>query len=95
MRNYYDIIIAPVVTERSMDLQADNKYTFIVDRKANKTEIKNAVEKLFSVDVTNVRTLNVKGKPKRVGRYLGRTPARKKAIVSVRDGQSIKIFDNI
>jgi large subunit ribosomal protein L23 len=95
MRNYHDIIIAPILTERTMDLQAENKYTFLVDRKANKTEIKNAIEKIFSVDVTAVRTINVKPKPKRVGRYLGKTAAKKKAIVAVKNGQSIKLFDNL
>jgi large subunit ribosomal protein L23 len=95
MRDYHDIIIKPVLTERSMNLQADNKYTFIVDRQANKTEIKNAVEKIFSVDVTGVNTMNVKGKPKRLGKYLGKTAAKKKAIVAVKNGQSIKLFDNL
>ena len=95
MRNYHDIIIRPVLTERSMDLQADNKYTFIVDRKANKTEIKNAIEKIFSVDVEQVNTMIVKGKPKRMGRFEGKTPTRKKAIVALRNGQTIKLFDNM
>lgn len=95
MRNYYDIIIKPVVTEKSMDLLADNKYTFIVDRKANKTEIKNAIEKIFKVDVVKVYTMNVKGKPKRMGRFTGKTSNRKKAIVSLKPGQKIKIFDGM
>ncbi|HCF72015.1 MAG TPA: 50S ribosomal protein L23, partial [Syntrophomonas sp.] len=65
---------------KSMDLLADNKYTFIVDKKANKTEIKNAIEHIFEVKVDRVNTLNLKSKPKRLGRFEGRTPSRKKAI---------------
>lgn len=95
MRYYHDIIIKPVVTEKSMDLLADNKYTFIVDKKANKTEIKNAIEKIFKVDVLKVYTMNVKGKPKRMGRFEGKTSDRKKAIVLVKPGQKIKIFDGM
>ncbi|MDO4539891.1 MAG: 50S ribosomal protein L23 [Syntrophomonadaceae bacterium] len=95
MRYYHDIIIKPVVTEKSMDLLADNKYTFIVDKKANKTEIKNAIEKIFKVDVIKVYTMNVKGKPKRMGRFEGKTSDRKKAIVMIRPGQKIKIFDGM
>ena len=60
MKDYRDVIIKPVVTEKSMDLLADNKYTFVVDRRANKTQIKNAVENIFSVKVDNIRTINIK-----------------------------------
>ena len=59
MRDYRDIIIRPVVTEKSMDLLADNKYTFIVDKSANKTEVKNAIEHIFKVTVESVHTLNM------------------------------------
>ena len=62
MKDYRDIIIRPVITEKSMDLLADNKYTFIVDKKANKTEVKNAIENIFNVKVESVRTMNMKGK---------------------------------
>ena len=95
MRNYHDIIIRPVLSERSMDLQEENKYTFIVDRKANKTEIKNAIEKIFSVDVIYVNTMIVKGKPKRMGRFEGKTATKKKAIVALKAGQTIQLFDNV
>lgn len=95
MRDYRDIIIKPVVTEKSMNLLVDNKYTFIVDRKANKTEIKNAIENIFKVKVVNVNTMNVKGKPKRLGRFEGRTSNRKKAIVELKAGQKIKIFEGM
>ncbi|MGI6421541.1 MAG: 50S ribosomal protein L23 [Syntrophomonadaceae bacterium] len=95
MREYRDIIIRPVVTEKTMNLLADNKYTFIVDKKANKTEIKNAIESIFNVKVEKVYTMNVKGKPKRMGRSVGRTPNRKKAIVALKPGQKIPLFEGL
>jgi len=95
MRDYRDIIIKPVITEKSMNLLAENKYTFIVDKKANKTEIKNAVESIFKVEVDKVYTMNVKGKPKRLGRFLGKTSDKKKAIVALKAGQKIPIFGGI
>jgi len=95
MRDYRDVIIKPIITEKTMNLLADNKYTFIVDKKANKTEIKNAVENIFNVKVEKVSTMNVKGKPKRVGRFEGRTPSRKKAIVTLKPGQKIKLFEGL
>ncbi|MGI6468562.1 MAG: 50S ribosomal protein L23 [Syntrophomonadaceae bacterium] len=95
MRDYRDIIIKPIVTEKSMGLLADNKYTFIVDKKANKTEIKNAIENIFNVRVDKVYTMVVRGKPKRQGRSMGRTPDRKKAIVTLKPGQKIKLFEGM
>lgn len=95
MKDYRDIIIRPVVTEKSMDLLADNKYTFIVHPKANKTEIKNAIENIFSVRVETVNTMNVKGKPKRMGRFQGHTPKRKKAVVTLKPGQKIHLFEGM
>jgi len=95
MKDYRDIIIKPVITEKSMNLLADNKYTFVVDRRANKTEIKNAIENIFSVKVDNVRTISVKGKPKRMGRFEGRTPNRKKAIITLKPGQKIRLFEGM
>jgi large subunit ribosomal protein L23 len=95
MRDYRDIIIKPVVTEKSMNLLADNKYTFIVDKRSNKTEIKNAIEDIFKVRVEKVYTMNVKGKPKRMGKSVGRTSDRKKAIVSLKSGQKIKLFEGM
>ncbi len=95
MRDYRDIIIKPVVTEKSMNLLADNKYTFIVDKRSNKTEIKNAIEDIFKVRVEKVYTMNVKGKPKRMGKFVGRTSDRKKAIVSLKSGQKIKLFEGM
>ncbi|WP_059105438.1 50S ribosomal protein L23 [Shouchella shacheensis] len=78
-----DIIKRPVITERSTELMEDKKYTFEVDVRANKTEIKSAVEEIFEVKVSSVKTMNYKGKPKRFGRYTGFTPRRKKAIVEL------------
>lgn len=95
MRDYRDIIIKPVVTEKSMNLLADNKYTFVVDKKSNKTEIKNAIEDIFKVKVDKVSTMIIKGKPKRMGKYEGRTSDRKKAIVSLKAGQKIKLFEGM
>lgn len=95
MRDYRDIIIKPVVTEKSMNLLADNKYTFIVDKRSNKTEIKNAIEDIFKVKVDKVYTLIVKGKPKRMGKFEGRTSDRKKAIISLKPGQKIKLFEGM
>lgn len=95
MRDHRDIIIKPVVTEKSMNLLADNKYTFIVDNKANKTEIKNAIQNIFDVKVEKVYTVNIKGKPKRMGRFEGKKPNRKKAIVILKAGQKIRLFEGI
>ena len=95
MREYRDIIIRPVVTEKSMNMLADNKYTMIVDKKANKTEIKNAVESIFKVKVEKVHTMNLKGKPKRMGRFEGRTSSRKKAVVTIKPGHKIKLFEGM
>ena len=78
-----DIIIAPVVTEKSSDGIQEGKYTFKVNKKATKIDIKNAVEKLFEVKVLNVNTVMVKGKEKRVGRNVGKTSDWKKAIVTI------------
>jgi len=95
MKDYRDIIIRPVVTEKSMDLLAENKYTFFVHPKANKTEIKNAIENIFSVKVEAVNTMNIKGKRKRMGRFQGYTPKRKKAVVTLKPGQKIHLFEGM
>ena len=78
-----DIIIAPVITEKSNEAIAEGKYTFKVNKKSTKVDIANAVEKLFEVKVLNVNTVTVKGKTKRVGRYEGKTSDWKKAIVTI------------
>ncbi|WP_031517212.1 50S ribosomal protein L23 [Desulfofalx alkaliphila] len=95
MKNPRDIIKKPVISEKSTELLADNKYTFWVDNDANKVEIKQAVESLFKVKVEKVNTINVKGKRKRVRQFVGKTPDRKKAIVSLREGDKIEIFEGL
>ncbi|MDN5293888.1 MAG: large subunit ribosomal protein [Eubacteriales bacterium] len=95
MKDPRDIIIKPVITERSMELLSQNKYTFYVDPRANKVEIKRAIEELFNVKVEKVNTMNVKGKVKRMGRFVGRRPDRKKAIVTLREGDKIEIFEGM
>ena len=93
MAHITDVLRRPVLTEKSMKLmQEENKYTFFVDTKSNKTEIKQAVEAMFGVKVTSVNTMNVHPKKKRVGRYAGKTEAKKKAIISLAEGQSINLF---
>jgi large subunit ribosomal protein L23 len=89
------IIIRPVVSEKSYVLAAADKYTFRVHPDAHKTQIRQAIEKLFDVNVVDVRTLSVKSKPKRRGYTNGRTRAWKKAIVQVAPGQSIPIFQGL
>lgn len=92
MANYRDVIKAPIITEKSADLQQNNNViTFSVDPKANKTQIKQAVEKIFNVKVENVNTVNVKPRKKRVGRYAGKTNKVKKAIVKLAPGSSIEL----
>lgn len=90
-----DIIVKPVVTERSVDLMAENKYCFKVAKNANKIEIKHAVEEIFKVRVVDVHTMNVKGKKKRVGRHVGMTTGYKKAIVKLAEGDTIEIFEGM
>ena len=91
MRHYSDVIIAPVITEKSIANRQANVYTFKVVKDATKTEIKNAVEEAFKVSVKNVNTLNTKSKRRRVGKYAGRTKTYKKAIVTLASGSSIEI----
>jgi large subunit ribosomal protein L23 len=95
VKNPRDILKKPIVTEKSNSLLAENKYTFLVDLNANKIEIRQAVEDLFKVKVEKVNTMRVKGKIKRVRRVPGRTPERKKAIVTLRDGDRIEIFEGV
>lgn len=92
MSNYRDIIKSPIITEKSAGLaQNQNTITFSVDTKANKTQIKQAIEKIFDVKVESVNTINAKPKKKRVGRYEGKTNKVKKAIVKLQEGSSIEL----
>jgi large subunit ribosomal protein L23 len=93
MRNPHEVLIKPVVTEKTTNLMEENKYTFEVDKDANKIEIKHAVESIFKVNVVDVKTLTVKSKPKRMGKYVGRTSSWKKAIVTLKPGERLPIFE--
>ena len=88
---YLEIIKAPLITEKSRGREALNQYSFKVSPKANKTEIKEAVEKIFKVEVVDVQTLNMPVKKKRVGRYAGLSNRCKKAIVTLKAGQTIDL----
>ena len=97
MKNVYDIIRRPVITEQSMADVADKKYVFMVDIDSNKTEIKEAVETIFGVKVAKVNTLNMDGKEKRMGRMpAGRRPSWKKAVVTLTaDSKTIELFEGM
>ncbi len=92
IRDHRDILLSPVVSEKSYSLLDENKYTFLVSPRANKTEIKIAVETVFKVKVTGVNTINRTGKKRRTRQGFGKRPDTKRAIVTVADGQSIDIF---
>ena len=94
---YYDIILKPVVTEASMNMMADNKYTFLVAPEATKSQVKEAVEKLFpGTKVASVNTMNRDGKQKRRGMTFGMTAKTKKAIVTLtKDSKSIEIYQGL
>ena len=92
IRDHRDILLAPVVSEKSYALLDENKYTFLVDKNANKTAIKIAVEKVFGVKVTSVNTINRQGKKRRTRGGWGKRPDTKRAIVTVAEGQHIDIF---
>ena len=92
MKTEYDIVRAPIITEKSTTVYGPlNKYVFLVDKKSNKVEIKNAIEKIYKVEVQRVHTISVKGKKKRVRLQEGRTSSRKKAIVTLKEGFQIEI----
>ena len=86
MKTAYDIILTPVISEQSMDVAADKKYTFKVATDANKTQVKLAVEEIFGVEVAKVNIMNYDGKVKRMGRNVGRTASYKKAVVTLTNG---------
>ncbi len=96
MKDHYIVIKSPVITEKmTMMAEAGNKVAFWVDPKAGKGEIKQAIEKLFSVKVLGVNTQRVPGKNKRMGRTVGRTPMRKKAYVTLKEGDKIPVFEGV
>ena len=91
-----DIILKPIITEASMEDLRSGKYTFMVAKTANKTEVKDAVEEIFGVKVAKVNTMHVRGKSRRMGKYEGKTPDWKKAIVTLAEGsKTIAFFDGM
>lgn len=90
-----DIIKKPIVTEKSTRLMEMNKYCFVVDRRANKIQIKEAIEEIFKVKVLDVNTMQMLGKMKRMGRHEGRRPSWKKAIVTLEPGNRIEFFEGV
>jgi large subunit ribosomal protein L23 len=89
------LIKRPVITEKTTKLMEQNKYCFVVDPRANKTQIKQAIEELFKVKVKDVNTFNLLGKIKRMGRYEGRRPSWKRAIVTLEKGNRIEFFEGV
>lgn len=89
----YDVIKRPIITEKTSNLVENLQYTFEVEPKATKTEIKDAIEKIFKVKVVEIRTINVHRKAKRMQRFEGFKPAYKKAIVRLAAGQTIDVFE--
>lgn len=93
MKDPRDIILAPVISEKSYGLLDNNKYTFLVDPRANKTQIRIAIQQIFDVKVTGVNTMNRAGKKKRRGIIVGKRPDVKRAIVTLAEGDEIELFD--
>jgi large subunit ribosomal protein L23 len=94
--NPYEIIRGPVITEKgTIQKELNNQLTFEVDRRANRVEIRHAVEKVFNVRVEKVRTMQIKGKVKRLGRSMGKRRDWKKAIVTLAEGQNIEFFEGV
>jgi large subunit ribosomal protein L23 len=90
--NPYQIIIRPLQSEKSAGLAEDNRFVFRVDRKANKYQIRQAIEQIFGVNVVKVNTMVMPGKPKRAGRYVGRRSGFKKAVVTLAEGQQLDLY---
>ena len=95
MTNPRTVLHAPVVTEKATNLRDRNTYTFKVDRRANKIQIRNAVESIFDVSVQSVRVVNVRSKPKRQGMFAGSTSAWKKAYITLRPGDTIEFLEAV
>ena len=96
MKTPYDVILKPVITEKSMDDAQERKYTFKVATDANKTEVKIALEEIFGIEIAKVNIMNCKGKLKRMGRNVGRTPDSKKTIVTLKESsKEIEFFQGL
>jgi len=94
MKDPHDVVLYPIISEKSYSAIDIRQYTFMVDPRCNKSEIKDAVEEIFDVKVRRVNTLRTKGKPRRRGMTKGRTSTGKKAIVTLAEGQSIEFFES-
>jgi len=96
MKTAREIVLRPLITEKGNQLKmASNQYLFQVDREANKIQIKEAVEEIWNVRVTAVRTIRIPGKKKRMGRFEGRRPDWKKAVVTLKQGETIELFEGV
>ncbi len=91
----HDVILAPVLSEKAVTAIPDGKYSFFVHPHANRTQIKDAVELVFNVEVVKINLIRLRGKEKRLGRYTGRRPKRKKAIVTLAEGQRIQQLEGL
>lgn len=94
MSDARSIVIRPIVSEKSYDMIGHNRYTFEVDKRASKPQIAQAIQEIFGVTVTNVNTMNVNGKPRRLRYAKGHTRSWKKAVVTLKDGDSIEFFES-
>ena len=94
MKDPHDVILYPIISEKSYAAIDDRQYTFMVDTRCNKSEIKDAVERVFDVKVTSVNTMRTKGKPRRRGATVGRTATGKKAVVTLAEGSRIEFFES-
>ncbi|MBQ6808898.1 MAG: 50S ribosomal protein L23 [Firmicutes bacterium] len=95
MRDPHTVLVKPMVSEKALILMEDNKYCFFVDKNANKIEIKHAVESLFNVHVLSVTTRNMNGKMRTMGRFRGKRPDTKRAIVKLAAGEQIELFSSL
>lgn len=93
MRDPHDVVLYPVISEKTYDASDQGKYTFMVDPRCNKSEIKDAVQEIFEVKVVKVNTMRTKGKPRRRGMTVGRTATGKKAVVTLAPGDTIEFFE--
>ncbi|MDD5448060.1 MAG: 50S ribosomal protein L23 [Actinomycetota bacterium] len=93
MKDPHDVLLYPVVSEKSYGEMEKGKYAFLVDSRANKSEIKDAVEEIFEVKVVKVNTLPIRSKPRRQGLSRGKTSTGKKAVVTLKEGQKIELFE--
>lgn len=91
----HDVILAPVLSEKAVSGIEGSKYAFFVHPKANRTQVKDAIERVFNVDVMKINLVNVRGKEKTMGRFTGRRPARKKVIVTLKEGQKIQQLEGL